>query len=182
VSIIPVASAAQLLPAAVVAGKVATKAIGSFADMLRAAVDFPPNGSSPVSQVSQPPGITVLPTELSSLLRDFASSFNQLLKNHELDSGQGVRLRLSELGDVEVAGVHPRGSVIQNLLAKTPQLAELFRSIAAKATAQRKAQEFAAFQENSRGAGDGFPQVFSQGHSPKFQMFLEGDSATTAFV
>ncbi len=180
--LLPLVSAAQLLPAALAAKNVATQAAGSFGDLLRDAVDLLPSGSAPVSDTSPPVGNTSSPTGISSLLRDFASSFNQLLWNHNLDSSSGVQLRLNDAGDVEVAGSHPQRSAIQDLLAKTPQLAELFRNIAAQASAQQNAQEFAAFQANSQGNGNGVPLLSAPTIAAKFQMFVKGISATTAFV
>src|SRR5690606_1963015 len=115
VSLIPIASAAQLFPAALVAGKAAAQAVGSFAEMLRDAVD--PEATSSVARMSHatPAKLT---GEISSLLRDFVSSFQQLLKDHQLDGSAGVQLRLSAAGDVEVAGEHPESSAIENLLAR----------------------------------------------------------------
>jgi hypothetical protein len=182
VSIIPFVSAARLLPVALVAGKAATEALGSFAELLKDAVDSAPKNSAPVSQLSPQSTLAKLPANVSTLLRDFASSFNQLLRNHELDADSGVLLQLSDTGNVEVAGDHSQGPAIQNLLAKAPQLLEQFRDIAAQATAHRKTQEFAAFQANPQSTGDEFPLLFSKQNAPKFQLHLQGDSATASFV
>lgn len=181
-SIIPIASAAQLLPAAVAAGRVATEAMGSFADFLREAAD----SSSPTkAQATRDAGSSAsggLTGGIDSLLRDFASAFNRLLQNHDLDAGDGVELRLGETGNVEVAGVHPQSSAIESLLAKTPQLSEMFRRLAAQITADRKEEEFQNFQANSHSPADKFPLLFSHESAPKFHLRIQGESAQAAFV
>lgn len=182
VSIFPIAQAAPLIPAAIAAGKVATKAMGSFADMLRGALASSGNAVASAPSKSPNPAEANWPREISSLMRDFASAFRDLLSQHGLNSDAPVRLRLDEQGDVKVSGVHPQGSVIENLLAKTPTLSELFRTIAAKATAHRKEQEFADFQAHSRSGTADFPLLFSQEQAPKFEMLLEGESATASFA
>ncbi len=182
VSLIPIASAVQLLPAAIAVGQVATEALGSFADMLRDAVDREPEKVPASSAPSQPAGSLNWPMEISSLLRDFTSSFRQLLHDHQLAPAEGVPLRLNEVGDVEVAGEHPQRSVIENLLAKTPGLSELFRSLAAQATAHRREQEFQSFQKNPDRPADAFPLLFSKGSAPKFHLVLQGNDAAVAFL
>lgn len=179
VSIIPIATAAQLVPVALVAGRVATDAIGSFAGMLRDAVNSP-DSAHPVEAAPSIPNTT--PQGLTTLLRDFASAFNRLLKNHNLDSGSDVQLTLGTSGDVEVANSHPLGSAIQNLVAKTPQLSELFRQISTQATAHRKEQEFAAFQANSNSPAENFPLLFSGENAPKFHLAVQGNNATSSFA
>jgi hypothetical protein len=182
VSIFPIAQAAPLIPAALAAGKVATKAAGSFAEMLRNALVPSPTAAA---SVSPHPGNAVdanWPGELSSLIRDFASAFQDLLSRNGLASDSPVRLQLDDQGDVKVAGDHPQGLAIESLLAKTQTLSELFRTIAAKAAAHRKEQEFAAFQADSRSGTEDFPLLFSKDHAPRFEMQLKGESATAAFV
>ena len=116
------------------------------------------------------------------MLKDFASAFHRLLSEHGLKSGSPISLNLNDQGDVKLAGSHPQSSAIENLLAKTPRLSELFRSIAAKATAHQKDQEFAAFQTNSRSGTEEFPLLFSGERAPKFHMAIQGETATAAFV
>jgi hypothetical protein len=181
VSIIPLTQAAQIVPAALAAGKVATNAMGAFAEMLRGAMASP-GGSGPIAPKSPSALGTNWPGEVSALMRDFASAFSQLLSQHGLASGSPVRLRLDDQGDVKVAGDHPRGLAIENLLAKSPSLTELFRAIAAKATAHKKDEEFAAFQRDSRSGAESYPLLFSKEHAPKFEMTLQGESATAAFA
>lgn len=181
-SIIPIASAAQLLPAAVAAGRVASDAIGSFAEMLRGASDSSSPTDTPATRDADSSPIKGLAGGMDSLLRDFASAFNRLLENHKLDPGDGVELRLGESGNVEVAGHHPQSSAIENLLAKTPQLSELFRHLAAQITADRKEQEFQNFQANSHSPAEKFPLLFSHEHAPQFHLRIQGESATSAFL
>lgn len=177
-SIIPIATAAQLVPAALVAGRVATDAIGSFAGLLRDAVD----GSQNTPAKNSRPTPNAIPSGLNTLLRDFTSAFNRLLKNHNLDSGSEVQLTLGKSGDVEVVGSHPQGSAIRNLLGKTPHLSELFRQIASQATAHRQEQEFAAFQANAHSPTQNFPLLFSSETAPKFQLSILGENATPSFA
>jgi hypothetical protein len=179
VSIIPIAQAAPLVPAALAAGKVAAKAAGSFAQMLRDALAS--SATAPVSSATKPTGQN-WPENLSVLMRDFASAFQRLLSDHNLHSTSPVALQLDSLGEVKVQGDHPERLAIENLLAKTPSLSELFRSIAEKATSHRKEQEFAAFQTPSRSGTEDFPLLFSQEHAPKFQMLMDGPSATATFA
>ena len=82
---------AQFLPAALVAGKAATQALGSFAEMLRDAVDFEREDSpSDVKAAEYASGVG-LPATITSLLKDFTASFHQLLGSHNLGTG-GVRV------------------------------------------------------------------------------------------
>ncbi len=181
-SILPVALATQLIPTALAAGRAATDAMGSFAHLLANTIQSQPDKPSSATNISASTPTGNLPAELSSLLRDFASAFNRLLSDHNLDSGRGVQLQLGEAGDVQVAGDHPNVSAIQNLLAKTPQLTELFRSIAAQFTANRKTQEFAAFQNQPNAPQENFPFLFGAGNMPTFQMLLEGENASASFA
>jgi hypothetical protein len=82
---------------------------------------------------------------------------------------------------VAVFGGHPEGQAIESLLAKSPSLTELFRTIAAKATAHQREQEFADFQKNAQGGTERFPLLFSNDATPTFQMTLDGQSASGAF-
>lgn len=179
VSIIPIVTAAQLVPAALAAGRVATDAIGSFAGMLRDAVDSP-ESAAPVK--ASPTSPNALSQGLNTLLRDFASAFNRLLQNHNVDAGSEVQLALADSGDVEVVGGHPQASVIENLLGKRPELSELFRQISSQATAHRKEQEFAAFQANANRPPENFPVLFSGEHAPKFRLAILGGTATPSFA
>ncbi len=181
-SILPVALAAQLIPTAFAAGKAATDAMGSFAHLLAGALESPSNSQVSATNVPASAPNGGWPADLSSLLWDFASAFNRLLTDHHLNSAAGVQLQLGEAGDMQVAGTHPDGPAIQTLLAGAPQLAELFRSIAAQFTANRKAQEFATFQNDPNAARENFPFLFPAGNAPKFQMRLQGENAAASFA
>lgn len=180
-SIFPIAQAAPLIPAALAAGKVATKAVGSFADMLKSAMESSRSAAAGVSSKATGANETTWPGEISALMRDFASAFQDMLSQHGLASESPVRLQVDQAGDVKVQGDHPQGLAIENLLAKTQKVSELFRTIAAKATAHQKEQDFAAFQAHSRSGTEDFPMLFSKEHAPEFQMTVEGESATAAF-
>lgn len=169
-SVIPAVTAVQLLPAALAAGRVATKAIGGFAEMLHDAIQpDDPATTTPAAKRSS----TTSADGFSTLLRDFAKAFNRLLENRGLDAGTGVTLRLNETGEVDVADSHPRASGIENLFRQSAELSERFRQIAIQATGLQREREFAAFQED--------PDRSLRFGRETFQLQIRGDAATPAF-
>ncbi len=148
----------MVLPIQALAGLQLLQAAGSlpalirsadFAGLLRSTLDGAPD-RSPKSPPSAANGtglpvhfaaasplaagsldVAALRSQTETLMETFRTQLNQVLGENGLDTFSGLHLQLNAAGRIGIAGSHPQKESIEAVINAHPELADIFRAIAA---------------------------------------------------
>jgi len=145
-----------------------------------------PTSASPSTSVSpkSPDDVDALRQQTAAEVAAFADQFRQLLEQQGIDITSGIHLQLDAQGSLRVAGDHNDQEQIDQLLQTHPELADGFRSIAARASLLKSmgADVESQFIQFPSTGIVGAPDAFATTATSKLDLLIAETGAKASFV